>query len=255
MKKIILILITALFSIVLSQAQVQSGEITYKVKSLDESQNKKDTTRVKSSAEKEAKQHLSDIYSKRDRAIPHLRFDLVFNPTEALFQHKESIEIDKGPDLDMGLAFVGGKGVFYTNLPEDLNIHQREYLKLVRIQSKVSDLKWQIKNEFKTIAGYQCQKAKTNIYVNDIQPEKEVTVWFANELPFSFGPMGMVGLPGMILGFERGKYFIYAKDIKLSKHNKKITSPKKGEKVTMDYIKDVDEKIKKNPVKYYNAEE
>ena len=80
-------------------------------------------------------------------------------------------------------------------------------------------------------------------------------VWFAKDLPFSFGPLGMVGLPGMILGYERSKYFIYADNIKLSENNKKITPPKKGEKVTMDYIREVDEDIRKNPMKYMNYEE
>lgn len=254
MKKYLLFVVTLLATISVT-AQIQSGEITYKVKSLDESKNNTKTTSTESTSEKETKQNLSDIYSKRDRAIPHLQFDLIFNQIEALFQHRKNIEIDNGPDLEMGLVFVGGKGIFYTNLPEDLNIHQRDYLKLVRIHSKVSGMKWEIKNEFKTIAGYECQKAQTNIYLNTSYPEKEVTVWFAKDLPFSFGPMGMVGLPGMILGYERDKYFIYATDIELSKRNKKITSPKKGEKVTMDYIKEVDEDMRKNPMKYINYEE
>src|SRR5690625_1068513 len=252
MKKIILILFFLFPSFIF--AQILSGEIIYKVKFLDKSKNKTDIIIPLNSTEKEAEQHLSDIFSKIDRAIPYLQFDLFFNQTEALFQHQENIKIDNGPNLDLGISATGGRGVFYSNLPKDQNIHQKDYLKLVRVISKISDIKWKIKNEFKTISGYKCQKAQANIYVSTAHPEKKITVWFTKDLPFSFGPLGMAGLPGMLLGVERLKLFIYADEIKLSKKDKKITPPKKGEKVTIDYIKEVDKDMRKNPLKYIKHE-
>ncbi len=247
MKKILFVF---LFLPLISFAQIQSGEIIYKVKSLEKSKNKTDTIQPENSTEESAKQYLGDVFAQKDQAIPYLRFNLEFNHNEALFQAQKNIAIDNGPNLDLGLNAIGGKGVFYSNLSQNENIHQKEYLKLVRINTKISDLNWEIKDEFKTIAGYQCQKAITHIYINSSHPEKEITVWFTKELPFSFGPLGMVGLPGMILGVKRFKYFIYADEIKLSKKDKKIIPPKKGEKVTIDYIKEVDKKLEEDPLKY-----
>lgn len=54
----------------------------------------------------------------------------------------------------------------------------------------------------------------------------------------------------MILGVERFKYFIYAENIKLSKKQKKINPPSKGEKVTLDYVKKIDNELENNPLKY-----
>lgn len=141
-------------------SQIQSGEIIYKVKYLDEFENKRiDTIKTKSSTEIRAEQNLSDIFTQRDRAIPLLRFSLIFNQNESVFEHQKNMDVDNGVDLDMGLAPIDAKGVFYTNLEQDLNIHQKEYIKSVRIHSQISDFNWEIIDEFKTIAGYKTQKA------------------------------------------------------------------------------------------------
>lgn len=56
---------------------------------------------------------------------------------------------------------------------------------------------WTPVNEFKTIAGYKCQKA-TRI---DSDGNQNIA-WFTEEIPFSVGPLNLEGLPGLILEYH-----------------------------------------------------
>lgn len=56
-----------------------------------------------------------------------------------------------------------------------------------------TDLKWNITQEQKQIAGYNCIKATTNYR------GRQWNVWYANDIPSPFGPWKLHGLPGLIL--------------------------------------------------------
>lgn len=61
--------------------------------------------------------------------------------------------------------------------------------------------RWQIKNEHKVIGKYKVTKAVTTrkfIGSNGVK-EKEIEAWFCKDIPVSHGPMGAVGLPGLVV--------------------------------------------------------
>lgn len=77
---------------------------------------------------------------------------------------------------------------------------QRNFFSILRISMKpflvkdtMSIFNWEIKDEFKDILGYKCQKATTH-YRGRIYE-----VFFTTELPFQNGPWKFSNLPGLIL--------------------------------------------------------
>lgn len=57
-------------------------------------------------------------------------------------------------------------------------------------------LEWETTEKDSTVCGYHCFQAKARMYGRDW------TVWFAPEIPLSYGPYVLGGLPGLILDAE-----------------------------------------------------
>lgn len=112
------------------------------------------------------------------------------------------------------------------------------------------DSEWRITNESKEINGYLCYKANfTKTYVNPKGTFRfPVVAWFCPELPYSFGPIGFCGLPGLIvqLKFRTATYsmkkinFDDITDLILNKFNKtdKISLEEHERRIT-EKFKDV----------------
>jgi GLPGLI family protein len=66
-------------------------------------------------------------------------------------------------------------------------------------------------------------------------------VWFAPSLPYSFGPMGLDGLPGLVLeGTFNGRVYFYATSIDLNdKTLTKIERPVHGQYVTEEEFRKI----------------
>ena len=68
-----------------------------------------------------------------------------------------------------------------------------------------ADIKWQITEETKEIAGYKVQKATTAPLMDHSHSNitfHTAIAWFTIDIPFSFGPEGYYGLPGLIVKLE-----------------------------------------------------
>lgn len=61
------------------------------------------------------------------------------------------------------------------------------------IPDQLPDFKWQIKSKTKVIKGYNCQLA------TEYWRGRTYDAWFTSDLPYSFGPWKLNGLPGVIL--------------------------------------------------------
>ena len=63
----------------------------------------------------------------------------------------------------------------------------------LRYEETLPTVEWQMTDSLKTICEYECQQAVGTLY------GRTWTVWFTPELPLSYGPYLLGGLPGMIL--------------------------------------------------------
>ncbi|EZH74214.1 hypothetical protein ATO12_15215 [Aquimarina atlantica] len=64
---------------------------------------------------------------------------------------------------------------------------------LYTIKDSIETIPWKLHDEFKKVGMYQCQKATTPFR------GREYTVWFTTEVPISYGPWKLRGLPGLIM--------------------------------------------------------
>jgi len=64
---------------------------------------------------------------------------------------------------------------------------------IILVTDTYNSFKWDVTNDTKVIAGYKCNKATTSFR------GREWIAWFTPEIPVSFGPWKLHGLPGLIL--------------------------------------------------------
>ncbi|MEC4048671.1 GLPGLI family protein [Flavobacterium sp. SUN046] len=100
---------------------------------------------------------------------------------------------------------------------------------------------WQITNETKEIDGFLCYKAiADDVVVNSFGNFKyQLTAWFTQNIPVSSGPLGIGGLPGLILELNRRNVSFGASMIKFMDHtiNSKIIKPKMNKTISEDDVK------------------
>ncbi|WP_316805284.1 GLPGLI family protein [Pedobacter nototheniae] len=134
-------------------------------------------------------------------------FQMAFNSRKSLYSsytkkiqdsiHNAKFEaaIKSGSnEIDMGLFVPSTADNIYTS--EDENtvyvnkfFNDNNYV----IKEDFEKINWKIEKETKTLLGYTCQKAI------GICKGRAYTAWFTTDVPVSFGPWKLHGLPGLIL--------------------------------------------------------
>lgn len=127
--------------------------------------------------------------------------DLLVNGAEAVFKVKDEresevkiLENDDPNTISASIINNDELSTFtYSTTKEvyirSLGIAEREFV--YKFDAEVLD--WKFSDETKKIGEYNCQKATL-----DLHGRKNV-IWFTTEVPISFGPMRLNGLPGMVI--------------------------------------------------------
>jgi GLPGLI family protein len=97
------------------------------------------------------------------------------------------------------------------------------------------NFKWEVKNDYKTIAGYRCRKAILHV---KNAPKQYLIAWFTSQIPIAFSPIEYYGLPGAILAVTTTTKHIYAKDIEF-KEDVEVEKPTEGIKLTAEEYKEM----------------
>ncbi|GHV35031.1 hypothetical protein FACS1894178_3760 [Bacteroidia bacterium] len=154
--------------------------------------------------------------------FPYYSSTLEFNNSKSLFTYiqkgesptsKKTNKVLKGGDYGPSVIKVDTTtSKIYANKDNDLLLH---YKKNTMTIDSMNVIKWEhIQDSTKTIAGYNCFMA-TAYFRGCVY-----TVWYAPEIPTSFGPWKLNGCPGLILEATRDDKVLsfYATKINFDKH-------------------------------------
>lgn len=168
------------------------------------------------------------IYSEAMENSKLLNFSLHFTENESIFSLNDIlVEGSYG----FALALADYYNPIYTNLETDEKIHlsgDNEYQITDTILSN-----WKLTSETKTIGNYLCYKATSNYIIKKSASThvSPIIVWYCPSIPFSFGPVGFGGLPGLILECQRENFSYGLTNLNLDKAHS-IKRPVKGRKIT-----------------------
>lgn len=117
-------------------------------------------------------------------------------------------------------------------------LYKRKYL--ITSSWPFQSFEWKITNETKNILGYSAQKATAKVFYeqNEDIDSPDVIAWFTTDIPYSVGPAGYYGLPGLILELKYShiaEHYL-VKSIDLSGTGKPFIIPTEGFKITKDQM-------------------
>ncbi|BCY27794.1 GLPGLI family protein [Flavobacterium okayamense] len=215
----------------LSYSQEMGGEVYYKVVFAIDSTLKEKSSRV-------------DLMQQKAIAgSDKINLKLVFNKEESVFSLVESIE---DSEVKFAIAWANCRNKILTVLKENKSYYNnsasslgvfkdKEFLVYTSLQNN-----WKFLNETKLIDKLICYKAIQEIEYRTSKgtQTKTITAWFCPELPYSFGPKGYFGLPGLILELtDRNTTFI-ANKIVLSK-NINVEFSKEGKLISHEEYQEI----------------
>jgi GLPGLI family protein len=160
------------------------------------------------------------------------------------FCSRSQIDLDINSKLALSLSGYHAPVYFDKKRLKILENHDDIILGKYVLSKEIDTHKWIITNEKKQIASFSCYKAYTDEIV--INPKGEftnrITVWFTTEIPFSYGPLGLSGLPGLILEMNKRNVVFGAKLIRFKEFNEfEIIKLDEKNAITVEKVKQMRE--------------
>lgn len=184
--------------------------------------------------------------------LKSIECDLYYNFESSIFKKVDLM--DKDNDRGYKLASIFVSGTYYKNIKEKEKIKQSEtFGETFNIILPYEQFKWVITSESKIINGYLCYKATSDYQeINKVRNTTKTfhpEVWFAPSIPAPYGPIGLDGLPGLVLEgkLTNGiKYYAVKINFNCENYKFKLEKPFKGKFVTEEEYQDVMVKIYKS---------
>lgn len=243
--KYILIAILVLFFYLPSHAQ-KINSVIYKVGSYSVSNPEKSTENlIDDPLRGEVTEHLKQV----NEAMENIVFELYFSQEKAIYGLIPNVKHEDF-NYKTALILLKGNSTYFKNINEPNTIQQIDNNgELIDLIMPIYD--WEITKETKMINNYLCYKAIANLNWENQHSKttnrQQYTVWFTPEIPLPFGPMGLDGLPGLVLeASQGGRLFLYASNIELNKRSNKKIELSTGSKIMTyeDYTGLILEKVK-----------
>lgn len=147
-------------------------------------------------------------------------FNLYFKDDKTRYEKgKESDEKNNFMDEDRS-----EDDIIYTDLKQGVFAKKQVVFdETFLISDSIRNIKWQMTNELRDIAGFECHKA-----VGKILDSVYIIAFYTDQITVSGGPLSYCKLPGMILGLAipRTNLTIFATKIELTEPKaEKLTAP------------------------------
>ncbi len=132
------------------------------------------------------------------------------------FENKHEIDNSK----KMALALSGYSAPIYFDINKRLTLedHDDRILGKYVLKKEPEFHNWIITKQTKKIGSFVCFMAYTDEIINNINGKfnNRITVWFTTEIPYSIGPLGITGLPGLVLELNNRNVVFGAKTIRFN---------------------------------------
>ena len=126
-------------------------------------------------------------------------YQLTFNTDKSIYLFNRKDDKTKSPFMNDAAE----ENVWYNNYADDNFVQQKNIFGNTYILSdSLLHINWKMTNENRMIAGFNCRKA-----VGVLFDSVYVFAFYTDEITVSGGPMGIHGLPGMILGITIPRMF------------------------------------------------
>lgn len=190
-------------------------------------------------------------FKEAERIAKLIEPKLVFNDSLAVFYSGEILDIDNKMALIIAKAFCKCKQKLFYRIKEKILYSESNENPFHNCDQcliyKPMSINWELYNESKFINNYLCYKATQNITYKSGEKEliNKVTAWYCPEIPYSIGPKGYGGLPGLIfeLHEKEGSYGIVSIELN-NNDDMKIEIPKYKKLISHDeYYKSFFQKV------------
>lgn len=167
-----------------------------------------------------------------------ISFNLYFNSKESFFEiAQQPVDHRYFSDLFF-LDDTYSEYSYYTNLEtqEYSYSFRNNFKRKTYTLTAEADYEWEIKGDTKVIHGMTVYKAEGITHQGD-----KIEAWFAPEIPVSTGPANFIGLPGLILEFQKDYTKYVARRIEFTdKYNKQIKKVIKGHEIDRKTLEEIE---------------
>jgi len=167
----------------------------------------------------------ADMFKDKIPKLSTSYYQLTFSDNKGIYKFDRKDDKTRSPFMNDGSE----ENVWYSDYGNEKFVQQKAIFGNTYILTdSLLNIDWKMTNESRNIAGFNCRKA-----VGVLFDSVYVFAFYTDEITVSGGPMGLHGLPGMILGITIPRMFSswVASKIEINGVNYgKIAPPTKGSK-------------------------
>lgn len=189
--------------------------------------------KVDSTYLKEKNINVHEIFYTYTKYLDKLSYKLTIKDGESHYAVNPDFKKGLDENLVKVVQSVGGRGVYYFDKSNDKLLNQKFFFGEIYLIEQEKPT-WNYTDQTKVIDGIMCFKAFSLKKIDNGKRQftKTTIAWYAPSLPYSFGPMNFIGLPGLIIELQENEAVLYLDKIEFLNSDVKINAPTEGIRMT-----------------------